>query len=468
MIWVICRHEIRQQLRGKSLWLLLPLLVILTAVVALTHWQQQRAFNASQAHWQAVNDELWRSQPDRHPHRVAHYGSLVFREASPLSFIDTGVNPYVGSALYLEAHRQNSAALTQFGVSASQLRLGHASAATVVLVLLPLLLIAIGFNSVSAERESGRCRLLSTLGVQTHQLLLGKGAAYFAIALIYLCVLFAIAAFFVLPSNAQAVWSAMLWLFLLYAIYCLIWVGLVLAVSSVCANGAQSLTAQLGVWLLLVIVLPKAVPVVAERFYPHPDRALFEVQLHAALKKVGDSHNPNDPYFNAFREATLARYGVERVEDLPVNWNGLRMAEGERLTSEIFDQHYAQLQTTYAQQNTIANWAGLISPYLWALRLSERLSGTDAAAFHRFDQQAESYRYRLIQTLNQLHTEIIHHHNDKAQRASKDNWQRLPMFDYQASPAEPPGLLAFGAGALWWLAVLSVLLIVLVRARVIP
>ncbi|WP_348257240.1 DUF3526 domain-containing protein, partial [Salmonella enterica] len=60
------------------------------------------------------------------------------------------------------------------------------------------------------------------------------------------------------------------------------------------------------------------------------------------LRTMGDSHNPNDPYFAAFKQKTLKQYGVTRVEDLPVNYRGLLAIEGEKLTSSLFDRYADQ------------------------------------------------------------------------------------------------------------------------------
>ena len=108
MLFTIARHELVEQWRHKTLKILLPLMLMLTVLVAFSHWQQQQDFIAVQQQWQETNDAKWEAQPDRHPHRAAHYGAMVFRVISPLSFIDAGVNPFVGNVLFLEAHRQNS------------------------------------------------------------------------------------------------------------------------------------------------------------------------------------------------------------------------------------------------------------------------------------------------------------------------------------------------------------------------
>ena len=81
----IARHELITQWRSQTLKVLLPLLVILTALIAFSHWQQQQDFIEAQTLWQQQNDANWDAQPDRHPHRAGlsvrcdgHTGDLAF------------------------------------------------------------------------------------------------------------------------------------------------------------------------------------------------------------------------------------------------------------------------------------------------------------------------------------------------------------------------------------------------------
>ncbi|MEC9314476.1 MAG: hypothetical protein VYB22_06285, partial [Pseudomonadota bacterium] len=86
MIISVARHELTELWRHRMLKILLPMMTVLMLLVAFNHWQQQQDFIEVQQHWQQLNNEKWEAQPDRHPHRVAHYGSMVFRLISPLSF----------------------------------------------------------------------------------------------------------------------------------------------------------------------------------------------------------------------------------------------------------------------------------------------------------------------------------------------------------------------------------------------
>ncbi|WP_292362715.1 DUF3526 domain-containing protein, partial [Methylophaga sp. UBA1464] len=96
------------------------------------------------------------------------------------------------------------------------------------------------------------------------------------------------------------------------------------------------------------------------------------------IAKVGDSHNPDDPHFTEFRERVLAEYGVSRVEDLPVNWRGIVMQEGERITSEVFTQQYENVMQIAEQQNQLVSYVAWFSPYLLANKLSSIFAATNA------------------------------------------------------------------------------------------
>lgn len=435
MIISVARHELTELWRHRMLKILLPMMTVLMLLVAFNHWQQQQDFIEVQQHWQQLNNEKWEAQPDRHPHRVAHYGSMVFRLISPLSFIDAGVNPYVGNVLFLEAHRQNSSQFKQYLSSLSYMQLGSLSAATLILLVWPMVMIALAYRAVSGERQQGTLRQILSLGLSFRQLVIGKALAYLFVNLAFLLFVFVIAALFLSQVTLSAdVMQRFAWLFVLYTLYSAVWVGLIMLVSSLASNNNQSLSALLLLWLLLTVIIPKLMYSSAEWRYPLPDKAVFDIKTAEAIARIGDSHNPDDPHFDAFRQQTLEKYGVDRVEDLPVNWRGLVMQEGERITSEAFETVYAGVMQRIERQNRWAMWGALLTPYLSGRELSNTLSMTAAQQVSGYEQAAEAYRYRLIQSLNELHTEEIELEDDRAQKVSRQNWQQLPDFEYQPPP----------------------------------
>ena len=105
----VVREELRLIWRKRVVVSGFILLLLLTLLATLVSSQHKQAVEAERSRFQSTADGHWGAQPDRHPHRVVHYGHFVFRPMDPLSFFDFGVEPFTGSAIYLEGHRQNSA-----------------------------------------------------------------------------------------------------------------------------------------------------------------------------------------------------------------------------------------------------------------------------------------------------------------------------------------------------------------------
>ncbi|MBT1064615.1 DUF3526 domain-containing protein [Bowmanella sp. Y26] len=461
--WTVCCHELKRKWHNQTLKLLFVLAQFLLALVLWNSWQQYQQSLVVQQNAQTMVEEQWLAQPDRHPHRVAHFGHFAFRPPGMLSFFDQGVNSWVGHSIFLEAHKQNSANFSKDDNAELLLRFSELSVANTLLLIWPLLLIAMGFASLSGEKDSGTLRQLVSLGVSFRQLLVGKALAYLLLSLAFIlpvfCATLLLAAFSEVGTDIQQWWRCLL-LLAVYLLYCLIWVALILLCSVLSSTSRQSLSVLVTLWFVLTVLMPRVLADSAETLYPHLKRNDFTQTVKSEVRKTGNSHNPHDPHFNAFKERILAQYGVTRVEDLPVNYRGLVMQEGERITAEIYDRHYqAQLQR-FAQQQAFIGHFYWLNPYLAARDLSMALSGTDSRHFFDFEQQAESHRYARIQQLNKLHVEEVDYHDDRGQRLSASYWQAFPAFHY-AFPALSWSLSGMGKATLSALLLFGMLLILL-------
>jgi ABC-2 type transport system permease protein len=92
----IARAELLQYRRSGVLVLVGLALAALIATSAVVAWRAERAYDAERQRYAGDVADRWAAQPDRHPHRVAHYGYLLFRPRSPLGFFDAGVSAHTG------------------------------------------------------------------------------------------------------------------------------------------------------------------------------------------------------------------------------------------------------------------------------------------------------------------------------------------------------------------------------------
>jgi len=243
-------------------------------------------------------------------------------------------------------------------------------------------------------------------------------------------------AFLVLLGMAAAgatPMGASLLLILGYAGWLLLWALLAVLVSASVRRARDALVALVGLWMVGVVLLPRALPEVAAASTLLPTRIETEVALHRDLKQIGDSHNPDDPYFNDFKAKTLARHGVTRVEDLPVQYAGLVGMEGERLTTGLYARAAEALARREEEQNHFVHGFGIVSPLIAIRQLSMALTGSDADSHQDFLNQAETFRYRFVQTLNRMQAEKIPNVGAGIDpRVSADNWKTVPRFAYVA------------------------------------
>ncbi|MEM6736683.1 MAG: DUF3526 domain-containing protein, partial [Bacteroidota bacterium] len=196
-----------------------------------------------------------------------------------------------------------------------------------------------------------------------------------------------------------------------------------------------ALVKLLGLWLFMTVLLPRSSQALGTWFYPSPTKLEFRSLIEAEVIQNGDSHNPNDPHYQALRDSVLLVHQVSDVTELPFNYGGFVMSKGEELSARIYNKHQKQLLAQYRKQNQLNRWLAIINPYLTIKSLSMALSGTDFKSYVDFQQQAEQYRYQLSQKMNELQIKYISPDRvsgseGKSHVVDKEEWKAFPDFEH--------------------------------------
>ncbi len=434
------------------------LLLALTIAATVVSMDRMHSIGAERAEAQRSADQEFKEQPARHPHRVVHYGHYIFRPAPPLAFFDFGVDAYTGHSLFLEGHRQNSANFGGAMQSSLLIRFGQLTPAFVLQTITPLLIVFLAFGSIAREREVGQLRLLLAQGGDIRAVVAGKLLCHAAVALLLAApaIVALLAAGFMNPDwLGRAAWLAAL-----YTGYLLLWSAAAVLISALSAHARDALVALAACWMITVLLLPRVMPDIASAMAPRATRIEAEVALHKEVAALGDSHDANDPHFAQFRARTLAKYGVTKVEDLPVNYGGLVIEEGERLASALYERHMLADFASQAAQHAIVMMAAIPSPVIALRSASGALAGTGRDAHQHFLLEGERYRYAMVQALNRLHVSQIRYKNDRDQRIGQQHWQELPRFAHVAPPVAVGARVLPAAGLLGlWLAAMALLIL---------
>ena len=454
-VLLIARDELRLMKRNRVAVIAMGLLLLLALAGLASAWSHQRAIADLRARHQASAEQAFDTQPDRHPHRVVHYGTFIYRPLPPLAAFDPGVDAFTGNSMFLEGHRQNTANLGDVGQSPMLDRYGQLTPAFVPQAVAPLLLIFLGYGVVARETERGTLRLLLLQGASRGQIVAGKLLALGVVAL--LAGLPAIIGLGLIATQLDAPGLPLAVLALGYAAYLALWAVLIVLVSSRVRRSRNALLSLVAAWAVVVVLLPRVAPDIAASVVPLQNRLQTDVAIARDLRATGDSHNPDDPHFAAFKQSVLDRYGVTRLEDLPVNYKGVLALEGERLTTALFDRYAEASYAAQARQNGLVQAIGALSPAITVRSLSMAAAGTDFVGHQRFLEQAEAYRYDLVQRLNRLQAEDVRYADDvpadpgadERKRVGAENWAHMPDFAYR-----PPAGADLAARALPGLAVL--------------
>jgi ABC-2 type transport system permease protein len=416
-IAVLAWHECRTAWRSRVVQVLGVVLALLLGAAAVVGHARFTAEQAQRQRYQRLVGEQFAAQPDRHPHRVSHYGYLLFRPRAPLGFFDTGVESFAGTSIFLEAHRQNTANFSAASQGGGSDRFGDLTLAVVLQFFLPIFVFAVAGVSVTREREDGTLPLLLCQGASWSDIVWGKwcGALLFLAAIVTPGVLLA-GAWLAVQSDVALrgdVVARALGLAVVHALFLAGCAAAAVAVSAWRRTSRASLVWLVAAWFGLWVVLPRVLPVAATALQPVPARATFDADVEARVMELGDSHNPDDPMFARLRESTLKQYGVSRVEDLPFNYGGLVMAKSEEATTSAYREHLDRLRDVYRRHGRLVEWAGALSPYVATRLVSMALAGADVSHQLEFERQAEEYRYRLIQSLNDLHQSQVTEAQDR-------------------------------------------------------
>jgi ABC-2 type transport system permease protein len=411
-------------------------MVFLLIFSAYSGWENYHDLNYTRNAVQEEVTESWENNPDKHPHRMAHYGSFALRMKHVLSVFDVGMENFVGNAVFLEAHKQNTVNFSEASMSTGLLRFGEVSLAMLLKVIVPLLIFYLGFATIARERENGTLKLLIGQGITRKEIVFGKCMGLFALSLIFLVSIFLVLLGFVLLGSHESMFDGSLWRYLVllisYVLFFAILSGITILVSAFSKTAKGALVKLLGIWLLSVIIVPKSLQAVGYYLYPTPSKIEMETAVEHDLKQQGDSHNPDDPHFNKLRDSVLLVNRVSKVEDLPFNYDGFIMANGEAISTKIYLEHQESLYEVYHKQNNLERLSAFVNPYTAIKNLSMAFSGTDFRSFLHFKDKAEAYRFKLAQDMNQLQMDLIPNAGKLGPDSiSSTYWKEFPPFEYQ-------------------------------------
>lgn len=419
----------RERRRDWRVWLLLGLgLALALCAALLTSIELQATLDARASAAQA-EQRRWLQQGKKYPHSAAHYGVYVFKPLPLLAALEPGVESYVGSSVYLEAHKQNELVYRPAADEAGSTRQFRLTPAFVLQVLAPMAMVFLGFGMFAGERERGTLAALRVNAAPLSALAVARGAVLLCLALSMALPACATVMLMKWLSDAPSPFrDGGLRLAVFgggYLLYLATWAALIAAVSARAASLRASLAALIALWAATALVLPRLAVEFSQVAAPLPSMQQFRERLDGALGM------PDDPEeAERHKQALLREHGVSDVKDLPLNWAGVSLQRGEEHGDKIFDAHYGPLFAAMQKQSEAAALAGWLSPTVAVAGLSTAAAASDTGHHIQFVNAAEAQRRTMQKVLNEAiarHPEV----DGKRYDGDEELWNSVPPFRFR-------------------------------------
>jgi ABC-2 type transport system permease protein len=262
-----------------------------------------------------------------------------------------------------------------------------------IVFLLPLFIIGISYNVLSAEREGGTLLLALAQAISVRRLALAKFAVRVAFVLtVTTVVALTVAALAADPGwlgHAGSVSRLASWV-VVTAAYALFWFSLAFVVNAVGRHSASNAVALVGFWLVFVVVTPPVLNLAIQTVYPVPSR----VELIQAIRSAGE---------DATRKGSslLARYLEDHPELAPGGGSSAATADFGTLLVALNDATEKSVQPVLARfedqlsaQRRMAARLRYLSPAIVVQDALNDLAGSSTERHQMFLAQTAEYHRR--------------------------------------------------------------------------
>jgi len=315
---------------------------------------------------------------------AARYAALPPAPLAPLAVGQSDLLPYY-FRISTDA-RDNVLAATEIE-NPQRLLVGRFDLAFVLIFFYPILILALCYNTLSAEQEQGTLALALSQPVSLATLLSGK-ILLRALVLVGTVVVATLAALVIGGVDLTApgaVPRLLLWLAAVVG-YGAFWFALAMLVASLGLRSAASATVLASAWLVLVVVLPAVFNLTATTLYPVPSR----MDLVQAVRVASDEAN-------AAGSKLLAGYYEDHPElatgdaaQAMTDFNVIRVAVNDDVERRVRPV-VARFETQIASQQRLIDGLRFVSPAVLMQSALNDVAGTGHARHQVFVGQVDAF-----------------------------------------------------------------------------
>jgi len=327
-------------------------------------------------------------------------GSLgldAVQPAAPLAALSVGQAdlylPYTKISIFRGRHELFNEAENENPLSLLD---GRFDLAFVIVYLLPLVIIALSYSLLSAEREQGTLALVLSQPLTLSRFALGKLLLRGSLVIVPLLVFNVIGAQWSAGGFGGGVWWRLLLWCAVVTGYGLFWLLAALAVNALGRGSATNALWLAAIWLAVVLVIPSLVNLAAVSLYPMPARieqvqavreAVNEIEQTEEATRLVNFYRARPAFLPAGRTPETALDGATP--------QFVKTAAPSTLTAEEVARRVAPMLARFDEQSRrqqrFADAARFLSPAMLTQFALNDLAGSGAARHESFRAQVEQY-----------------------------------------------------------------------------
>lgn len=341
---------------------------------------------------------------------------LAIMQPEALSFLATGQSDMYTHFKSPTVYGNNFALDYSEMVNPVQLLFGNFDLAFVIIYILPLLIIAFTFNVLSKEKELGTLRLLGAQPISITSWLLQKMTIrYIVFTVITLIILLITIAIFSVDAFSKA--GNLAGLLLIVTGYILFWFVVSSIVNIKINDSSKNALTLIGIWLLIVMVLPATINQISNSLYPTPSRLKMINEIRLIKKENEEKQNEiMSDYLRSHPE--LAQTDGKQKFGFWHNYFA-----SEKVMEEKTKPLLAKYDTQLKKQQDLISTFKYFSPAILMQRSLNNIAGTSEKHYNDYKKQvfefSGEWRNYLVPMLF------------KEQKFTKKHYEKMPKFKYQ-------------------------------------
>lgn len=309
---------------------------------------------------------------------------------------------------------------------------GHFDTSFWIIYLLPLLIVVLCFNTLSAETDNGNWKLISSQGISARQWVLSKCLLIGLIMGSMVTFLFIVGLVLNYWCFHQAPAASDLLFLIMSGAYLVFWLSVAYAINA-CAKNSSSAALFGGItWIAICFIIPTLVTTVAEKTIPVDNTLVSRMSRRPQGSKFEDT---------AFGKQTIMQLGVLR----PQYRNATLRPQSPAFGFAVFMSYHELMDDTNSiavqdyfkrieRRQQVTNTTSLFNPAAGIDGMFAHLAANDALANHDFIWQARA----LHQALHNAYFPPLFFERQLA----RDDYEKFPLFSYRRAGISAAYLIA--------------------------